>query len=131
MPSAVDTNVLLRLMVDEGSDHVRRARSLLEAGKLFVSVSVLLETEWVLRSRYALPADMVNRLMTGLVGHPNVTVGNDAVVRRAIVAHGVGMDFADALHLYSAAECDDFLTFDKHLMRKSRMLSDTPIVRQP
>ena len=131
MPSGVDTNVLVRLMVDEDSDQRRRARSRLEAGELFVSPSVLLETEWVMRSRYGLSPELVNRLMTGLVGNGNVVIGNETVVRRAIVAHGKGMDFADALHLYGATECEEFLTFDKDILRRAKTFADAPIVREP
>jgi predicted nucleic-acid-binding protein len=131
MPSAVDTNVLLRVMVDEDSDQRRRARARLEAGELFVGLSVLLETEWVLRSRYGLSAQVVNRLMTGLVGTHNIVIGSASVARRAIVAHGNGMDFADALHLYSAGDCEEFLTFDKDFLRRAKAFSDIPTVRQP
>ena len=39
-----------------------------------------------------------------------------------LVAEGLdrtenGMDFADALHLGSSAQCDNFVTFDKKLVR--------------
>ena len=131
MPSAIDTNVLLRVMVNEDSEQGARASSRFEAGGLFVSSSVLLETEWVLRSRYNLSNGLINKLMTALVGNPDIEFNGEANVRRAIIAHGDGMDFADALHLFGASDCEEFLTFDKDLMRRSKKYADAPKARLP
>ncbi|NGO50040.1 type II toxin-antitoxin system VapC family toxin [Allomesorhizobium camelthorni] len=131
MPSAIDTNVLLRIMIDENSEHGARAMARFETGGLIVGPSVLLETEWVLRSRYGLSAQTVNRLMTALVTSPNIQFGNESMVRDAIAAHGDGMDFADALHLFGAAECNEFLTFDKDLTRSAKSYPNAPAVREP
>ena len=56
----IDTNVLVRFLVRDHEAQFARARKLITrevaAGRrVFVSQLVLLETEWVLRSRYALP----------------------------------------------------------------------------
>ncbi|MFO1378174.1 MAG: type II toxin-antitoxin system VapC family toxin [Steroidobacteraceae bacterium] len=54
---AIDTNVLVRLLVVDDETQGRRARHLVEgcrAGEepVLISLIVLVETEWVLRSRY-------------------------------------------------------------------------------
>jgi predicted nucleic-acid-binding protein len=55
----LDTNVLVRFLVHDDAEQFERARRLIkrEVGQnepVMVSLLVLLETEWVLRSRYAL-----------------------------------------------------------------------------
>ena len=53
----IDTNVLVRLVVSDDVEQTRRARRLVEQvlhrdELVLVSLLVLLESEWVLRSRY-------------------------------------------------------------------------------
>jgi predicted nucleic-acid-binding protein len=54
----IDTNVLVRLVVSDDAEQTRRARKLVEQTlrgnePVLVSLLVLLESEWVLRSRYS------------------------------------------------------------------------------
>ena len=56
----LDTNVLVRLLIEDDASQTRRARKLVDTAiaeqeTVLVSLPVLLETEWVLRSRYAFP----------------------------------------------------------------------------
>jgi predicted nucleic-acid-binding protein len=53
----IDTNVLVRLLVADDPAQTRRARALVDRAvqrgdPVLVSLPVILETEWVLRSRY-------------------------------------------------------------------------------
>jgi predicted nucleic-acid-binding protein len=53
----VDTNVVIRPIISDDAEQTRRARKLVEQAlshdePLLVSLLVLLESEWVLRSRY-------------------------------------------------------------------------------
>jgi len=50
MMVAVDTNVLVRLLVNDDARQTRRARALIEREQVFISATALLESEWVLRS---------------------------------------------------------------------------------
>lgn len=55
----IDTNVLVRLLVLDDRTQTRRARQLVQRAlargeTVWVSLLVLVETEWVLRSRYGL-----------------------------------------------------------------------------
>lgn len=65
---ALDTNVLVRFLMDDDANMARRARALLEAthqrGQSFLVVTpVLLELIWVLKSTYALArADILDAL---------------------------------------------------------------------
>ena len=51
---AVDTNVLVRLLVADHAAQATRAAAVFRAGRVFIPKSVLLETEWVLRYSYNL-----------------------------------------------------------------------------
>ena len=52
----IDTNVVIQLLVSDDAEQTRRARKLVELAvsrdePVLVSLPVLVETEWVLRSR--------------------------------------------------------------------------------
>ncbi len=49
-------------------------------------------------------------------GLPGVTVENPVTVAEALEHAERGMDFADALHLGAAAQCDALLTFDRRFI---------------
>ena len=116
---ALDTNVVVRLLADDDPDQSRRAAGLLEDNAVFVPLTVLLETEWVLRSVYALGRDALLRGLRGLLGLPNVTAEATGRVLYALSWYEQGLDFADALHLSSAVETSagSFATFDVRLRR--------------
>ena len=56
---AVDTNVLVRLLTRDNETQFKKAVRLFREPRLFVSESVLLETEWVLRYAYEFPQDAI------------------------------------------------------------------------
>jgi predicted nucleic-acid-binding protein len=49
---AFDTNLLVRALVTDNPEQVAVARRLMAEDTVYLSRTVLLETEWVLRSRY-------------------------------------------------------------------------------
>lgn len=68
----IDTNVLVRFLVRDEERQFARAQRLLrreaERGEpVFVSHLVLLETEWVLRSRYGLSKAQILGVFSGLL----------------------------------------------------------------
>lgn len=63
-------------------------------------------------------------------GLPNVTFQEPERVAAALKWADGGMDFADALHLAAAADCEAFATFDQKMAKASRGLN-TPAVREP
>ena len=118
---ALDTNVVVRLLVNDDAAQSRRARALLAAGhEVRIPVTVLLEAEWVLRSAYGYPAPQVMTFLRGLLGLPGVSTDNAPTVAAAISACEQGLDFADALHLALAREAERFYTFDANLRRRAR-----------
>jgi predicted nucleic-acid-binding protein len=58
---AIDTNVLVRLLVNDHAAQAARAAAVFRSGPVFIPKSVLLETEWVLRYSYELEAGAICR----------------------------------------------------------------------
>src|SRR3546814_4554312 len=81
-----------------------------DLGDIFVATTVLLESEWVLRSGYGFAPAQVADGLSGLAGLPGVTVEEPGLLARAIEWLRDGVDFADALHLAKAGDCDVFLS---------------------
>jgi predicted nucleic acid-binding protein len=114
---AIDTNVLVRLLVGDEPAQARRARRLVEKSDVFVCASVLLETEWVLRSAYRFEADAISAAFRAVLGLPNVVPESPATLAQALDGYDAGLDFADALHLASSHGAAAFYTFDRRLLR--------------
>lgn len=127
---AIDTNVFVRVLTGDHPDQDARARSLLEGHKVFVSTTVVLESEWVLRGAYGLAREDLIQALRAFAGLPNVTLQEPERVAAALAWAEGGMDFADALHLAAAADCEAFVTFDLKMAKASEGLN-TPAVRQP
>lgn len=125
---AIDTNVIVRLLTADDPKQAQVARRLVEDGDLFVPVTALLETEWVLRAGYGFePAD-IGAALRGLAGLPGVSVEEPAQLATALEWMEGGMDFADALHLARSAHCSAFVTFDRAFVRRAGALGVVPVV---
>ena len=120
MTTALDTSLIVRLLNNDDPKQAGRARVLLESGPVFVPKTVMLETEWVLRSAYGLERDVIDRSFRAFLGLPNVTIEDEEAILHALNAYAAGMDLADALHLSSSArQAARFATFDRALRRRS------------
>ncbi len=117
---AVDTNVLVRALVQDDPVQARRARELLAGSSIYIPVTVILELEWVLRSRYGYAPKAIAQAMEMLAVLENAVVGEQAAVVAAAQKVRNGWDFADALHHALSAGCEDFATFDTALTRRAR-----------
>jgi predicted nucleic-acid-binding protein len=116
---AIDTNVVVRYLTGNHPDQSPRARAMIDATPVFVSVTVMLEVEWVLRSAYGFAPPAVIDALRAFGGLPTVTVEDAAIVAQALDRVAVGMDFADALHLGRAGQCDAFANFDRRFVRSA------------
>ena len=116
---AVDTNVVVRYLTGDDPGQAARARAVIDAGDVFVSTTVLLESEWVLRSVYGLSRTEVAAALRAFAGLPGLSVESPAVLSEALDHAERGMDFADALHLGAAARCEALLTFDLRFIEQA------------
>jgi predicted nucleic-acid-binding protein len=117
---AIDTNVIVRFLINDDREQAQRARVLIGRQEVFVSTSVLLETEWVLRSAYKLSHQHICETLRAFLALPKVVAQDRAAALAAFDWAEQGMEFTDALHLASAGECDAFVSFDRRLARAAR-----------
>jgi predicted nucleic-acid-binding protein len=121
--TAVDTNVLVRIVTnDDESQAIRAAAFLAKQDRVFVAKSVLLELEWVLRRAYGRTPRGILAIFRDLAATRNVEVEDEIVLAQALVWYENGMDFAAALHLASAGPHRKFATFDTALRRTAHRL---------
>lgn len=118
--TAVDTNVVVRLLTGDDPRQAAAARLLFASEPVWLAKTVLLETAWVLRSLYALSDSAVHGSFTKLLGLPNVHVEDSAAVSAALTLAAQGLEFDDALHLMSRPAGSAFVTFDKASVRRAR-----------
>ena len=112
---ALDTNVLARFFVDDADDAqaaVQRPAAVAALSeRSFVSVTVLLELEWVMRGFYNLPTADISSVLRALAGIEHVTLEDRDAVLSAVDAFDKGLDFADAMHLARSSRASGFATF--------------------
>lgn len=117
---AVDTNVVVRLLVgDDARQKDRTARLFAATSTIFIAKTVLLEAAWVLQSAYAFPRHEVAEALRRLGGLPNVIVEDAERAAHALNHAGHGLDVADALHVASSLDAETFCTFDQRLIRQA------------
>jgi predicted nucleic-acid-binding protein len=116
----VDTNVLVRFLVRDDEAQFEKARKLIKrevaAGRgVLVNQLVLMETEWVLRSRYSLPKQLIIQTISGLLDASDVQFEDEAAIEEALfVWKESTADFADCLigAKNRRLECRATATFD-------------------
>ena len=126
----IDTNVLVRLLTaDHGGQTAIANRIVAEAAPVFVSLIVLTETAWVLRSIYRLPLDMLLGAFEALLANANFEIEEEGIVHAAIAASGrMDLDVADCLIALRNQQlgCATTVTFDRRAARLPafRLLTD-------
>jgi predicted nucleic-acid-binding protein len=124
---AVDTNVVVRLLIEDDPAQAKRARYLFERETILVPTTVLLEAEWVLRRLYGLDVIRIIDALTALIALPNVRCEHFGTVAAALDWTRAGLDFADALHLAGGRAADHFVTFDAKLVKRAKRMSDLQV----
>ncbi|MGH7102573.1 MAG: type II toxin-antitoxin system VapC family toxin [Acetobacteraceae bacterium] len=117
---AVDTNIIVRYLTNDHSQQSPRARKMVDGNDIWVPTTVLLETEWVLRSIYRFAPAAIAVALRQFAGLPRVSLENPALAARALDWAEQGMDFANALHLGASDQCDALVSFDADLARTAR-----------
>jgi predicted nucleic-acid-binding protein len=109
---AIDTNVVIRLLVGDDRAQQETAQALVQSPVL-VTVTVLIESAWVLRSRYGFARGAIVDLFEAFFDYPTLVVQSEAGVRWALSRYRMGGDIADLLHLAAAEPAATFATFDR------------------
>lgn len=121
----LDTNVLVRWLVQDDDAQTARAQRAIETAltaraPLFVPITVLLELEWVLRSRYRFDKTDVIGTVNALLEAKELTLQSEAAVEQALHWFRQGpAEFADCLNagLCSHDGAPPLLTFDEGAAR--------------
>ena len=120
---ALDTNVVVRLLVEDDPVQTAISKDLLESAaatheKCFLSNPVLCELEWVLDSCYSVPRSKVLSAIQELANNSHFAFENRAVLKQALDAFAAGKaDFSDYL-IGSTAQAEKAratYTFDRAL----------------
>lgn len=127
---AVDTNIIVRLLTQDNEQQYSKSLELFQEQNVFISDTVILETEWVLRFAYQFKPTEICKALRNLFGLPNVQLTNASLMANALQWHENGMDFADALHLAHSQNCSAMYTFDDKFVKKAKGLTECE-VQQP
>lgn len=123
---AVDTNVIVRLIAADDEGQVQRALVLAAQETFFVSFTVLVEVDWVLRSRYGYDRTAIVQALTALPELVTIQFEDDDDVRWAVDRYTQGGELADYLHIAAARPIGRFASFERRLARRAG--DDAPAV---
>lgn len=99
----IDTNVVVRLVVADDAGQTRRARRLVEQAlsrdePVLISLLVLLETEWVLRSRYGFDREGLLGIFRSLLEARELSFEDEPALEEALFHwKDTACGFADCL----------------------------------
>ena len=119
---AIDTNVVIRPLIDDDAAQSDSARRLL--GQLtienpgFLCREAMLEFVWVLERVYGVSRSIIGTAVLDLISSDNIVVENDEAMTHAAYRYMQGgVDFADLMILSAAqaSDCDRLYTFDRKL----------------
>ena len=119
---ALDTNVLIRILVDDEAQaaQLRLARDFAKKhSHLFIPQIVQVETAWVLGSAYGLEKSEIIRVLEHLRNNTAFVLQNAEIYEEGLSAYRKGgADFSDYLiEAESRAKKSQLVTFDKKLAR--------------
>jgi len=121
--TAVDTNVVVRLLTADDAKQAAAAKSLFQRQPIWIAKTVLLETGWVLRSLYGYEEGVIREAFIKLLGLKNVHVEDEPSVAAALALTAQGIDLADALQLSSRPPGAAFVSFGRSFVRRAKRAS--------
>jgi predicted nucleic-acid-binding protein len=120
---AIDTNVLVRLFINDDVLQAQKARALFDNyadidESLWIADIVLIELVWALDRSYARPRDEICTVLRALAGNATVCLESGTCLREAIALYAQGpAGFADCMLAVKAshAGCNALHSFDKEM----------------
>jgi predicted nucleic-acid-binding protein len=117
-----DTNVLVRMLVEDDARQCEVAQSVLsKAEAVALTTPALCELVWVLSSWYKLPPSEISESIRRLVGSANVVLDRPAV-EAGLAMLDRGGDFADGVIAHDGRWLggETFVSFDKKAVKLAR-----------
>lgn len=120
---AVDTNVLVRLFVNDDKAQAAKARALFDAhadedDSLWIADMVLAELVWALDRCYGRPRSDIVLVLRALAGNATVELESAVCMQAAVTLYELGpADFVDCLLASKAKHrgCESLRSFDKKM----------------
>jgi predicted nucleic-acid-binding protein len=127
----VDTNVLVRYLTRNDKSQYEKSRRLIDrelakGEPVLVSLLVLLETEWVLRSRYNLAKEDIVTAFSALLDTADLAIEDEPSVENAVYSwKDSAADFADCLieARNRRLGCRTTATFDSRVLKVPGFIS--------
>ncbi len=121
----LDTNVVLRLLLSDDPAQKMRATKFIHQAKrldtrVIVTLAVVLEMEWVLRSSAKMNKAEVLTIFNLLLESYDIEIDNEKVLEQALhIYENAASDFAECLSLaqYQRMGCSTMMTFDAKAAR--------------
>lgn len=121
----LDTNVLVRLLVQDDRAQSRRARELVQQAVehervVWISLLVMIETEWVLRSRYGFDKSATLQTIAHLLETRELTFEDEPAIEEALHYWKESpCGFADCLIVAHnrRSGCEATVSFDRRAAR--------------
>jgi predicted nucleic-acid-binding protein len=118
---ALDTNVLIRFLINDDEKQAEIAKQLIQQAEsnkqpLFITSLVVLEVIWVLDAVYDVKREDIVTTLGDLILMPALCFENQTMLRHFIMQASVSnFDLSDLLIALAATEagCETTLTFDK------------------
>ena len=104
------------------------SRNLIAEGDIYVATSVLLETEWVLRSAYGLPASRIMQTLRSFAGLPGVALENPSLISRGALDWADGAWTLRTRCIWDARGIARSFEFDRKLAKVAAGLCDVTVV---
>ena len=123
---AVDTNILARYIVRDDARQAAIAEAILVQG-VYLPATVLLETGWLLGSRYGMGRADVASTLEDLLQLPGIVCEDTEWIAWAIARFAQGADFADMIHLVAARSAEAFVTFDRIIVKAAGSQPPLPV----
>lgn len=124
----LDTNVVIRFLVNDDKAQAAKAQTLIAKNEVHLSLTVLLECEWVLRGAYDFSPAAIAGFFRALLGLDNLHITAPAAVDEALRLYINGLDFADALHLVQMPAAGRFASFDRNLVKRAGRLQQRALL---
>ena len=125
---SIDTNIAVRAIIGDDPAQTASARQLIEKG-VWISLTVILEIDWVLKSYYRLVAAERAEYISGFLLNRKITAEDKACLFWAIERMRDGADFADMIHIVASRGKDAFVSFEKRLDQFAGADCPVPILR--
>lgn len=126
---SLDTNILLRYLLDDHPVLSPLARSALEEQDCFVPLLALAETGYVLQSLYKASAAELLAFAQALLSSPRLTFENESRLPLALAGFKAGIDWFDAMLWAACPATHPLATLDRKFARKASMLGWAPPVQ--